>query len=141
LEGLIEKENYLQKKDELIKEKIDLENNKDDFGQKSGGWVEPMKLWLESAHNAHKLSFSDNFSEVKYLIEKIGSNRLLENKKVVITWVQPFDILLKYKEMAGEVEVQKEKGLAMNYITNPVLSQIWVEIKTYFKTKFAGASK
>ena len=39
-----------------------------------------------------------------------------------MTWVQPFDILLKYKEMAGEVEVQKEKGLAMNYITNPVLS-------------------
>ena len=58
-----------------------------------------------------------------------------------MTWVQPFDILLKYKEMAGEVEVQKEKGLAMNYITNPMLSQIWVEIKTYFKTKFAGASK
>ena len=122
LEGLIEKENYLQKKDELIKEKIDLESNKVGFGQKSGGWVEPMKLWLESAHNAHKLAFSNNFYEVKSLIEKIGSNRLLENKKVVITWVQPFDILLKYKEIAGEEEGQKEMGLATNYITNPMLS-------------------
>jgi hypothetical protein len=58
-----------------------------------------------------------------------------------MTWVQPFDILLKYKEMAGEVEGQKEMGLAMNNITNPMLSPIWVEIKTYFKTKLTGASK
>ncbi len=64
-----------------------------------------------------------------------------------MTWVQPFDILLKYKGQAGVPALQQagaggvagdkiKTGLATPLVTNPVKSQMWNEIVTYFKSKF-----
>jgi len=41
LDGTIEKETYLEKKDELIKAKTDLFQKKSDFGRKKNNWNEP----------------------------------------------------------------------------------------------------
>ena len=70
--------------------------------------------------------------------KKIGTTRLFIG---VMTWVQPFDILLKYKGQAGAVGGvavdKKETGLTTTCVANPFVSQMWVEIVTYFKSKFA----
>jgi hypothetical protein len=51
LDGTIEKETYLAKKDELIKTKTDLNKRKADFGRKGNNWIEPLKEALTTLKN------------------------------------------------------------------------------------------
>ena len=55
LDGSIEKETYLVKKDELIKTKTDLNKRKSYFGRKGNNWIEPLRNWINTAHHAEKL--------------------------------------------------------------------------------------
>ncbi|MBU4254380.1 MAG: recombinase family protein [Acidobacteria bacterium] len=65
LDGVIDKEVYLVKKDELIKTKTDLNQRKSDFGRKGNNWTEPLKEWIKTAHHAEKLVSSEDFYEIK----------------------------------------------------------------------------
>jgi len=46
LDGSIEKETYLAKKDELITTKTDLQRRKSDFERKGNNWIEPLREWI-----------------------------------------------------------------------------------------------
>ena len=101
LNGIVDRSTYLNKKEELIKQKIELEQQRKNFGQKAKLWVEPMRDWLEMAHNAGKLAFSNDFEEIKIFLDKVGSNLYLKDKKVAVDFVRPWDILLHYKALEG----------------------------------------
>ena len=62
LDGSIEKEVYLTKKDNLIRAKVSLSKQKDDCGQKGNYWIEPMREWILSATGVAKLASSGNFA-------------------------------------------------------------------------------
>ena len=98
LDGSIEKEAYLVKKDELIKTKTDLNKRKSDFGRKGNNWIEPLRDWINTAHHAEKLALSNDFYEIKSLVEKIGTNRRLLSRKTEFEFVRPFDLIPKYRE-------------------------------------------
>ncbi|MFH1778665.1 MAG: recombinase family protein [Candidatus Omnitrophota bacterium] len=98
LDGTIEKETYLQKKDELIKIKTELLQKKSDFGRKGNNWIEPLREWINLACHAEKLASSEDFYEIKSLVEKIGTNRRLLNKKVFLDFEKPFDLIPYYKK-------------------------------------------
>ncbi len=97
LDGSIEKETYLLKKDELIKIKTDLSKRESDFGRKGNSWIEPLREWIKTAHRAEKLALSDDFYEIKSLVEKIGTNRRLLAQKAEFEFVRPFDLIPKYR--------------------------------------------
>jgi len=109
LEGIIERDAYLKKKEELIIKKGDLESQSKQFGDKALVWVEPMMKWLEAAHNAGDISKSENYEEIKLFVEKIGSNRLLQDKKVEIKWNEPYLILSKYNVLGDKLETKNKK--------------------------------
>ena len=98
LDGSIEKETYLAKKDELIKTKTDLNKRKSDFGRKGNNWIEPLEEWILSAHHAEKLASSNDFDEIKSFAEKIGTNRRLLDRKLIFDFQKPFDFVQKYTE-------------------------------------------
>ena len=98
LDGSIEKETYLVKKDELIKTKTDLNKRKSDFGRKGNNWIEPLRNWIKTAHHAEKLALSNDFYEIKSLTEKIGTNRRLLDRKLIFDFQKPFDFVPKYTE-------------------------------------------
>ena len=103
LDGEIEKESYLKKKDEILKEKADLNLKRSDFGQKGANWVEPLRDWVKTAHHAGKLASSNaDFKELRSCAEKIGSNRLLRDKKIVFDFVPPYQEIAKYKALQSK---------------------------------------
>jgi hypothetical protein len=125
LDGIIDKETYLKKKDELIKQKIELEQQQAHFGQRAKLWIEPMRDWLETAHKAGKLALSNNYHDMKPLIEKIGTNRHVKDKEVGVEFIRPFDILLNFKALqvnANNQKVDKDKGRPNKKLERPVLS-------------------
>ena len=113
LDGIIEKETYLKNKDELIKRKIEMEQQQTHFGQRAKLWVEPMREWLETAHKAGKLVFSNDYPDMKQLLGKIGTNHQVKDKKVGVAFMRPFDSLLSANAMRGNVGgcgEEKKKG-------------------------------
>jgi len=72
-------------------------------------WVEPMTRWLEAARHAGEISKSENYHEIKSFVEKIGSNLLLQDKKIKIKWKEPFLILRKYNGFGEEIKEENKK--------------------------------
>ena len=96
LDGTIEKDIYLAKKNELVQTKTDLLEKKSDFGRKGNNWLEPLKKWIIDANYAKKLALSKDFMEIKSFTEKIGTNRRLLNREVVWEWREEWKILADF---------------------------------------------
>ena len=98
LEAVIEKEIYLRKKDQLLKQKSDLKLKHSDFNKDGQIWLEPLRDFVKTLNYAGKLASMDaDLSAYKSLSEKVGSNRLLKDKKIAWDWLPPFDLLMKDK--------------------------------------------
>ena len=108
LDDTIDKSAYLQKKDELVKLKLELIQKKADFGQKGKLWVEPLRGWLDTLQNAERLNEKPDFTEIKTFLEKVGTNRFLQDKKVCMDWIAPYDLISKYK---GLQDINKIEGI------------------------------
>ncbi len=101
LDDLIDKETYLNKKNELIKTKTGLLQKKKGFGKKTNSWIEPLREWINDAHHAEKLASSKDYYEIKSFMEKIGTNRHLLDKKVLLQWEKPWGLLAERNESSG----------------------------------------
>jgi len=101
LEGLLSKETFLRNKNELLERKVELQEKLNDFGEKGLVWVEPVREWLEAAQQAGKLASSQDLSEIKYFIRKIGSNRCLLDRKVQFEVPRPFRMISEYRSRKG----------------------------------------
>lgn len=95
LDGLVEREIYLVKKDKLVKRKVELNERKASFAKDGLIWIEPLREWLRALEQAEKLTSSNDLDAVKSFLEKIGTNRLLRDRKVFLDFAQPFDLILK----------------------------------------------
>jgi len=93
LDGVIEEKTYLAKKDEFIRTKTALVEKKAGFARNGNFWIEPLRGWLQAAHKAEKLAVSNDWPEIKTLVEEIGTNLILRDKKVLWDWKGPWEIL------------------------------------------------
>ncbi|MHB8402774.1 MAG: recombinase family protein [Bacteroidia bacterium] len=113
LDAVIDQKAYLKKKEELIKLKTELNKKKEDFGQKGAFWNEPLREWVNTAHNAGKLALSEDYSQIKSFAEKIGTNRQLLDKKMLFEVAPPFSFISKYKGLettSTAIAVLEEEG-------------------------------
>lgn len=136
LDGIIEKENYIRKKDELLKAKVGLQERAKELGKKGVAWVELARAWVELAKQAGKLALSDDYIEIKRLVKIIGSNRRVLDKEVLLDRVPPFDLVSKYPAFLGGRYKQvciKEKDTVLS--KEDVLScrSLVDEIRTFYE--------
>jgi hypothetical protein len=92
-----------------------------------------MRVWLETAHQAGKLALSNDYHDIKQMLEKIGTNRKVKDKEVGVEFPNPFDILLKFKALQGD-ELHGgqaiKKGQKVKTAQCPVLSGFLNEVRT-----------
>ena len=93
LEGLIEKTEYLPKKETLLKKKIDLEERLKRLEQEATGWLEPCREFLEAAHQAGQMAAEGNLESQKEFLKKIGSNFRLAAKSLVFSYLPPWRLV------------------------------------------------
>ncbi|HYG50362.1 MAG TPA: recombinase family protein, partial [Flavobacteriales bacterium] len=110
LDGFIDQEDYLSRKEELLKTKVDLQDQIKNFGKRGVVWFELAREFLKALRDAEKLAFSEDLSEIKSFLKKFGSNRLLDHKKVVLNFVEPIGIASKHRALAGAVGVGINKN-------------------------------
>src|SRR3989338_11214481 len=80
LDGDIQKQTYLKKKDEISLASAVLEQKKKDFENGRKNWVEPMREWILDTKQADFLSKSETYHEIKTFVQKIGTNPQVCNK-------------------------------------------------------------
>ena len=70
-----------------------------------------MKNWVIEAHSAKTLAVSNNFTEVKLFVEKIGTNRRLFEKTVSWDWQKSFCFLAETKADERSEEAEQHQNL------------------------------
>ncbi len=104
LENTITLDEYKEKKEKLLNQKADLKQKLSDFGRKGNYWLEPMRNFILSAHQANLLIHSENLEEKRSFLQKIGSNWTLQNKIVSFQALNEWKIALskmRFSEMSG----------------------------------------
>src|SRR3989338_1837380 len=82
LDGDIPKEIYLKRKDALMRSLAALREEMKDFERGRKNWVEPLRQWILDMKQADFLSTSNDFSEIKSFVQKIGTNSSVRDKSV-----------------------------------------------------------
>jgi DNA invertase Pin-like site-specific DNA recombinase len=133
LDGLIEQETYLRKKEELLKTKVELNGKSKDFGKKGAAWFELSREWVKAASSAGKLASSNDLAEIKSFLKKNGSNRHLRDKKVGLSFVRPFDLLSKYRGLKENTPSLPD-GVLVTSREEVTLSRVLIDdVLTYFR--------
>ena len=86
---------FSTKKSVIVEEQARLKETIDDglHGQRT--WLELAEEFLTNAFYARDMLLSDDLAAKRKVVEKIGWNLLLKDKKLVWTYQKPYDVLLK----------------------------------------------
>jgi hypothetical protein len=91
LDGDIERDIYLQRKDLLLRQKAKFEESFKDFGQQRKNWVEPLRSFVLSLKEAAILEKTQNYFEWKEFFQKIDSNPEIKDKTLSCNWGELFE--------------------------------------------------
>ena len=92
LGGVISQKEYAGKKQKILNQKIEISEKLKDFEQKGNHWLELSKNFILACKQAKIIALQGNFFEKRNFLKKIGSNRILRDRKVEITPVRPWQI-------------------------------------------------
>jgi hypothetical protein len=104
LDGDIPKENYLSKKNELLKQKVSLTQRKESARAERKNWVEPLREWILDMKKATQLLSCDNFFEIRDYFKKIGTNSQLRDKSISVSFCPPTEFAFNSKTILTPAE-------------------------------------
>ena len=82
-------------------------------------------VWYCDDMGIGNLAFSDDYPQMKQILEQIGTNRQVSQKKVKVEFARPFDSLLRVKALWGDEEGsggRKNEGLPSDIEGSPIWS-------------------
>jgi site-specific DNA recombinase len=103
LDGDIPREQYLKKKNDLLVQKVSLSHKLDSAREERNNWVEPLREWILDMKKATQLVSSDNFFEIRDYFKKIGTNLILRDKSVSISFCPPTEFAFNSKTNSDSV--------------------------------------
>jgi len=109
-EGALGIEEFRELKNPLIPQKIDLEQQIAGLGNSTTNWLEPMKEWILEAIRGAKWLSEDNWLEMKSFLKKVGSNRLLGEQTLTVSFKEPWNLLAKTVSAARQRDEKNPLG-------------------------------
>ena len=97
-------EEYAAKKQELMTQKVSLQEKITDFEQKGLSWLEPAREFVLSLNQAAKLVESENKKEMTTFLKNIGSNHILQNRQLIFSPKIPYNLVAEPAE-AGKANL------------------------------------
>ncbi|MDI6820620.1 MAG: recombinase family protein [Patescibacteria group bacterium] len=91
-------EEYAAKKQELLSQKMELQEKITDFEQKGLSWLEPAREFVKSLNQAAKLIDENNLSELPTFLKNIGSNHILRNRQLIFSPKIPYNLIAERDE-------------------------------------------
>ncbi len=100
LDGDIPKEHYLAKKDELLRAKVAVVEKLSAARAGRKNWIEPLREWILDTKNATLMASSENLNEMCAFVRKVGTNPVMENKSVTVSFCPPSEFAFAHKSGA-----------------------------------------
>jgi len=82
LEGTISKEEYVQKKQKILNQKVETSEKLKDFERNGNHWLEPAKRFISDANQTQIVAEKGNPKEKAEFLKKVGSNLVLVDKTI-----------------------------------------------------------
>ena len=82
LEGTISKEEYVQKKQKILNQKVETSEKLKDFERNGNHWLEPAKRFISDANQTQIVAEKGNPKEKAEFLKKVGSNLILVNQNI-----------------------------------------------------------
>ena len=98
LNDALSMEEYAAKKQELLSQKVGLQEKITDFEQKGLSWLEPAREFVLSLNQAAKLVETENKKEMATFLKNIGSNHILQNRQLIFSPKIPYDLVAERSE-------------------------------------------
>ncbi len=94
------KEEFLEQKAELLKEKKGVQDKLNDNDNSADVWLELCTKYLNNAFTAKETMENGTSEEKRNLILDLGQNLILKDKKLEFSFKEPYDVLLlpKYRQ-------------------------------------------
>ena len=108
---------YQERKNVLMSEKKTLEEKLSDFERKGNHWLELMRNWIIEANQAENLIKRQNLLEQKDFLNKIGSNRRLADRMLLMDLKMPWNFLAETAALA--------RGAVAGEGISPPNSEMW----------------
>ena len=108
---------YQERKNVLMSEKKTLEEKLSDFERKGNHWLELMRNWIIEANQAENLIKRQNLLEQKDFLNKIGSNRRLSDRMLLMDLKMPWNFLAETAALA--------RGAGAGEGISPPNSELW----------------
>ncbi|KKS54978.1 MAG: Recombinase [Candidatus Magasanikbacteria bacterium GW2011_GWA2_42_32] len=89
LNGDIERETYLKKKDVLMRQKLSLQAKSTSARHERKNWIEPLRKWILDSKRAGFLARSTNYAEIREFVRSFGTNPSMHNKTISISFCPP----------------------------------------------------
>ena len=98
LEETITAEEYAPRKGKLVRQKVGLQEQIQDFEQNGLSWLEPAREFVLSLNQAAKLLENENKMEMTTFLKNIGSNCILQNRQLIFSARKPYDLVAERSE-------------------------------------------
>ena len=89
LNGDIERETYIAKKDVLMRQKLSLDADLSSVRRGRKNWVEPLRKWILDSQRAGFLASSTNYAEIRKFVRSFGTNPAMRDKTISISFCPP----------------------------------------------------
>jgi hypothetical protein len=86
-------EEYVTKKQELLTEKVDLKEKLEGFGRKGLTRFERIRDFITTCNSASYVALKGNFSSQREFLKKCGSNFILKDRTLYVSWGSPFSFV------------------------------------------------
>jgi hypothetical protein len=129
-EGTLGTEEFRELKNPLIPQKIELERQIVGFEDAKANWLEPMRNWIIEANTGAKWLSEENYPEMKSFLKKVGSNRLLQGKKLTVSFPEPWNLLAKTVSSARQRDENNPLGSQLT-----LLCSLAEQLRTYYAAK------
>ena len=92
-DGSLDIEEFKELKNPLVPRKVELEGQITTLESIHAHRLEPLKNWLFEANKAEEWLTDQNWLEMKGFLKKVGSNRLLREQTLTVTFRKPWNFL------------------------------------------------
>jgi len=105
-EGSLDIQEFRELKNPLVPKKVELEERLAFLEKNKTNRLEPLRNWILEANQSGKWVSEENWLEIKSFLKKVGSNRLLREQTLTVSFKEPWNLLSKTVSVARE-RVQK----------------------------------
>ena len=82
LNNAVSREEYLEKKQKILNQKIEISEKLKDFEKKGSNWLEPAKNFILASNQAQIIASSNDLQGKASFLKKVGSNLVLLSQNI-----------------------------------------------------------